>query len=109
MKRIVFLLSVLLVIAGASSASAQYGGYDSPIAQALDDIAWEIRMTRYSLDSDYSLGTSYGGYGGGIGVFPVYQKPPTKKQWKHFYRAEHAAAVRAGTAKAIRTTVVKRW
>ena len=101
-----FLLSVLLVIAGASSASAQYGGYDSPLVRTLDDIARETRLLRWAIEDSDSLG-GYGEYSGGIEAFPVYQKPPTKKQWKHYFRAQHAIAVGAGTAKPRRTRVVK--
>ena len=98
MKRLVF---ILMVVAGARSASAQYGDYGYQISRSLDDISWELFMAR--LDRDYPLG--------GCGYFPVPVYRPSRHQirdWnRRYYGLQRAEAVRAGTAKPVRRTVVK--
>ena len=107
--RVTSVLCVLMICASASSAAAQYGGFDSDevkalkgINQSLDDISLEMSLDSIR-NSSPSLSDAYGGYGG---VVYVYQHPiPTRSQWKHYYRAQHAELVRAGTVKARKTYV----
>jgi hypothetical protein len=85
-------LSVLLVVAGAGSASAQYGNDDlRSIARSLDNIEWDLfsqglrqnadRIDSYGGGSGYS-GSYYSGVSRGYGSYSEPIKPAKGKKAK---------------------------